>query len=265
MNRKLKEVRKAYKKEDVKAMIKAHNIGDLKKFEASHHHYEGRYLKSIVYGGLDGVITTFAVVAGVAGAALSSGILLILGLANLVADGISMAVGDYLSSKAEKDFYYTEKERENWEARNYPEGEKQEMIQIYMKKGLSRQDAQRLVNIISKKKNLLVDEMMIGELKMINDVKASPAKNAVATFISFFIFGLIPVSAYITDLIFPGAIKNPFLLTIILTVIALLLLGIAKFKFTRKHWIRSALETLIIGGLAAGVAYLVGYLLSGLA
>ncbi|MBS3066815.1 VIT1/CCC1 transporter family protein [Candidatus Pacearchaeota archaeon] len=265
MTRSLKRVRSAYKNKDVKAMIKAHNVKDFKKFESTHHHSEGRYLKSIVYGGLDGVITTFAVVAGVSGASLSSGILLILGLANLIADGISMAVGDYLSSKAQKDFYFTEKERESWEAKNYPKGEKQEMIDIYMKRGLSKFDARKLVSIISKKKNFFVDQMMVEELNLINDIKSSPAKNAFVTFISFFIFGLIPVSVYLIDLFFPGSIKQPFLYTIIFTVMALFLLGIAKFKFTKKHWLKSGLETLIIGGLAAGAAYLVGRLLAGLA
>ena len=119
MARSLKEARAAYKKKDVKAMIKAHSYKNVRKAD-EHHHSSGKYLKSLVYGGLDGIITTFAVVAGVAGAALSSGVLLILGLANLIADGISMAIGDYLSSKAEKDFYSTEKERESWEAKNYP-------------------------------------------------------------------------------------------------------------------------------------------------
>jgi len=265
MARSLKEARKAYKKKDVQAMIKAHNVKDLKKFEASHHHSKGKYLKSIVYGGLDGIITTFAVVAGVAGASLSSGILLILGFANLVADGISMAVGDYLSSKAERDFYSTEKEREKWEAKNYPKGEKMEMIDIYMKRGLSKFDASKLVSIISKKKNFFIDQMMIEELKLMDSSKSSPLKNALVTFISFSVFGFIPILIFLTDFIFPGFIGRPFLYTIILTGVALFLLGIAKFKFTRKHWLRSALETLIIGGLAAGVAYLVGYLLSGLA
>ncbi len=264
MARSLKEARKAWKTKNVNAMIKTHSYKNVRRSD-EHHHSEGKYLKNIVYGGLDGVITTFAVVAGVAGAALSSGILLILGLANLIADGISMAVGDYLSSKAQRDFYYSEKERESWEAKNYLRGEKEEMIEIYMKRGLSKSDAQRLVNIISKKKNLFVDEMMVEELRMINDAKSSPLKNAVVTFISFFIFGLIPISIYLFSLFYPGSIKQPFLYTIILTILALFILGVAKFKFTKKHWLRSALETLIIGGLAAGAAYLVGRLLAGLA
>ena len=264
MTRSLKEARKAWKTKNVSDMIKAHSYKNIRRSD-EHHHSEGRYLKSLVYGGLDGIITTFAVVAGVAGAALSSGILLILGLANLIADGISMAVGDYLSSKAQRDFYYSEKERELWEAKNYPKGEKEEMIEIYTKRGLSKSDAQKLVNIISKKKNLFVDEMMVEELRMINDVKSSPVKNAIVTFISFFVFGLIPVSIYLFDLIYPGSVKQPFLYTIILTVLALFALGVAKFKFIKKHWLRSAIETLVIGGLAAGAAYLVGKLLAGLA
>ena len=77
-----------------------------------------------MYGGLDGIITTFAVVAGVAGASLSSGVVLILGFANLIADGLSMAIGDYLSTKAENEYNKAERAREKWEVENYPEGEK---------------------------------------------------------------------------------------------------------------------------------------------
>ena len=122
-----------------------------------------------------------------------------------------MAVGDYLSSKAERDFYSTEKEREKWEAKNYPKGEKMEMIDIYMKRGLSKFDASKLVSIISKKKNFFIDQMMIEELKLMDSSKSSPLKNALVTFISFSVFGLIPILIFLIDFIFgsrPGGSSN---------------------------------------------------------
>ncbi len=175
--------------------------GDVKLFNEIFH--IRRYLKSLVYGGLDGIITTFAVVAGVAGASLSSGIILILGLANLLADGFSMAVGDYLSTRALREY----------------EGD-------------------------STKSKI-------------------PLKNAFYTFFSFLIFGLIPLLAFIVS--YFTFINNPLLFSVVLTLISLFLLGVIKSKVTGKHPIISGLETLLIGGLAAGVAYIVGYLLSGLA
>ena len=90
--------------------------------------------------------------ASVAGAQLSAGIVLILGFANLIADGLSMAVGDYLSTKSELEFEKTERERERWEIENYPEGEKQEMVKLYVEKGVSQEDAQTVVEIFAKNK-----------------------------------------------------------------------------------------------------------------
>src|SRR3989338_6120932 len=99
-----------------------------------HKHFKsGKYIKSFIYGGLDGTITTFAVVAGVAGAALSPSIVLILGFANLVADGISIAVGDYLSIKAEKEYGRAEKKREKEHISDSPRLEKKELTSIYRK------------------------------------------------------------------------------------------------------------------------------------
>src|SRR3989338_6449578 len=134
ITRNLEKAREAYKEKNILKTIKAHNTPE-------EHKKEGKHIKSVVYGGLDGIITTFAVVAGVTGATLSSGIVLILGFANLIADGISMAIGDYLSTKAENEFHEKEKEHEKEEVKRYPEAEKNEMIEFYIKKGINKQDA----------------------------------------------------------------------------------------------------------------------------
>lgn len=108
ISRNLDEARRAYKTHDVEATRKAH---DAKKAATEHHITGGQYIKSLIYGGLDGTITTFAVVAGVAGASLSAGVVLILGFANLIADGLSMAIGDYLSTRAENEYAASERKR----------------------------------------------------------------------------------------------------------------------------------------------------------
>ncbi len=223
-----------------------------------------KYLKSIVYGGLDGIITTFAVVAGVAGAALSSGIILILGFANLIADGISMAIGDYLSTKSENEFHELEKKHEKEEVKNYPEIEKKELIRLYIKKGMKKSDAIKLVNDLSKNKKIWIETLVSEELD-IAPYGESPIKNAVFTFLSFIIFGFIPLSIYLIDYFYRGLIPKAFIVTIILTAIALFFLGSFKVKITGKNWVYSGMETLVIGGVAAGAAFLVGKLLSGMA
>ena len=192
ITRNLEKAKKAYSKGDIKASIDAHN----QKSASEHHSNEGQYLKSAVYGGLDGTITTFAVVAGVAVASLNAGVVLILGFANLIGDGISMAIGDFLSTKSENEYHKAERQREAWEAEHYPDGEKKEMVELYAGKGIKQKDAKQMVDCMCKYKDAWVDIMMVEELGIVES-KESPLKNAVVTFISFCVFGLIPLIAYL--------------------------------------------------------------------
>lgn len=258
LTRNLDKAREAFKKRDIKATIEAHTAG------AEQHKQEGKYIKSVVYGGLDGIITTFAVVAGVAGASLSTAIVLILGFANLIADGISMAIGDFLSTKAEQEYHKAERKREAWEVENYPEGEKKEMIELYMDKGLSKEDSNKLVSILSKNKKAWLDVMMVEELGIIESDE-SPLKNAIATFLSFGIFGFVPLFAYVIVKLFPFIGLNTFLTASVLTGVTLFVLGALKVKITGKNWFKSGIEMLVVGGIAAAAAYGIGYLLAGLA
>lgn len=260
--RNLDKARVAYKKKSVEESIKAHQKH--KQAPEGHDKGQGQYIKSLVYGGLDGIITTFAVVAGVAGASLSVGIVLILGFANLIADGLSMAIGDYLSTKAENEYQDAEREREIWEVENYPEGEKQEMIELYMDKGISKEDATSLMNIISKYKKAWVDIMMVEELGIVQDDE-SPLKNALVTFFSFITFGFIPLLAYILSNYITVLQNNTFMIASILTGLTLFVLGALKAKFSERNWFYSGLEMLVVGGIAAFAAYGIGVLLSGLA
>lgn len=262
LSRNLDKAREAFKDKDIEASIKAHQYRSIKAEE--NHSSAGQYIKSLIYGGLDGIITTFAVVAGVAGAALSPGVVLILGFANLIADGLSMAIGDYLSTKAEMEFQQAERVREAWEVEHYPDGEKHELIELYMGKGVDEDDAKTLVDIISKNKETWVDIMMVEELGIIQE-EESPLKNALVTFAAFLVFGFIPVVTYVVARFIPNMQINTFALSCILTSLTLFILGALKVKVTGKNWFKSGLEMLIVGGLAAGAAYGVGILLGGIA
>lgn len=256
LKRDVNEARKAFKNKDKKGLIKSHS-----KHKEIHDTGKGKYIKSWVYGGLDGIITTFAVVAGVAGAALNTNIILILGFANLIADGISMAIGDYLSTKSQTEYYDLERKREEWEVKNNPKGEEEEMLEIYEKKGLTKKDSKDLVKILKKNKKLWVDTMMHEELELLKP-EESPIKNGIITFISFTLFGFIPLILYLIAIIFNFSIQKEFMLTSVLAGIAMFSLGSLKTKVTGKNWLRSGLETLLIGGLAATAAYFIGELLS---
>jgi len=255
--RNLEKAKDAYIKNDAKASIDAHS-----QRASEMHQHSGYYLKSAVYGGLDGTITTFAVVAGVAGAALSANIVLILGFANLIGDGISMAIGDYLSTRAEQEYHRAERKRETWEFENYPLGEKKEMIEIYMQKGYAKKDAEKIVEIMSKDKEAFIDVMMVEELGIMQSAE-SPLKNAFVTFGSFVLFGFIPVLAFVLAL-WAGIVMNMFLVAAILTAATLFTLGAIKTKVTGKNFFYSGLEMLIVGGIAAGAAYGIGALVAGL-
>lgn len=274
LTRNLEKAKDAWKNKNAEASKKAHQL----KAAEQHQTSQGQYIKSAIYGGLDGIITTFAVVAGVAGASLSAGVVLIMGFANLIADGLSMAIGDFLSTKAEKEYSSAERTRESWEVENYPEGEMKEMVEIYMDKGITEKDAKQIVKILSKHKKAWVDVMMVEELGIVESDE-SPLKNSLVTFGSFVIFGFIPLFAYVLARFIPGlsgtattattvtsgASDFTFFIACALTGTTLFTLGALKTKVTGQKWFLAGLEMFIVGGLAAASAYGIGVALSGLA
>lgn len=263
ITKRLDQARKAFDKKDLAASAAAHSPRAIKRATEPHGGASHQYIGDMVYGGLDGIVTTFAVVSGVAGAGLGSGIILILGLANLLADGLSMAAGAYLSSKSEGEYYDREREREAWEIEHFPDGERAEMIEIYEAKGYSAADARTLIDIHAKDRELWLDEMMVQELGMLPDERR-PMLSAAATFGAFLVAGSVPLLVYLLGLFLPVDPAVAFPVSIVLSALALFGLGAAKVFVTERNWFRSGLEMLVIGGLAAGVAYLVGYLLQGL-
>ena len=229
-----------------------------------HYHLKsGRYIKSFVYGGLDGTITTFAVVAGVAGANLNLGIVLILGFANLIADGISMAVGDYLSTKAEKEYGKAERKIENTNISNFPKFGKRELFKIYLKQGFGKKDSETISKILCKNKKACVDVMLANELGIMENIN-NPGKNAAVTFGSFILFGFVPLLAYVLAKVLEIFSMDTFFVASVLTGLTLFLLGACKVKITKINWFKAGLEMLIVGGVAAIAAYLVGKGLAGL-
>jgi VIT1/CCC1 family predicted Fe2+/Mn2+ transporter len=263
ITRRLDRARDAFEKKDLAASKAAHTPRAIAGAMEEHGGASHQYIGDMVYGGLDGIVTTFAVVSGVAGAGLGAGIILILGVANLLADGLSMAAGAYLSLKSEREYYHRERQREIWEVEHFPGGEQAELLELYKARGYSPEDAQTLVQIQSQDKALWVDEMMVTELGLLPDDR-KPVLSAAATFGSFLVAGLVPLLIYLLDLFLPIDPEAAFPVSVVLSGVALFALGAAKVLITERNWFRSGLEMLAVGGVAAGVAYLVGYLLQGL-
>jgi VIT1/CCC1 family predicted Fe2+/Mn2+ transporter len=214
------------------------------------------YLREFVYGGIDGAVTTFAVVAGGYGANLDPGILIILGFANLLADGFSMSGGAYLSAKSELDNYEKHEKIEYWEVENLPEVEREEIADIYRAKGFEGELLEKVVDHICADKALWVAEMMKDELGMMRESK-SPLKIGIATLVSFILVGLIPLTVYLWTYFYPSTIDT-FLWTSILTGMAFFLVGWLKSSVNQTSAVRGISETVLLGLLAAVVAYFVG-------
>ncbi len=217
------------------------------------------YLGEFVYGGIDGCVTTFAVVAGAVGAGLDSAIIIILGFANLLADGFAMSVGSYLSAKSEKDNYHKHRQIEYWEVDNLPDKEREEIREIYQSKGFEGELLDQVVNKITENKDRWVDVMMKEELEMIRDER-SPFWIGAVTYISFILIGLIPLTVYVIDFINPIG-EKVFLYSSMLTATGFIIIGILKTYVNQTKVWRGILETLLLGAIAALVSYFVGDLL----
>lgn len=221
------------------------------------------YIGEFVYGGIDGSVTTFAVVAGSAGANLDSSVIIILGFANLIADGFAMSVGSYLSNKSEKENYEKHERIEYWEVDHLPEKEKEEIREIYQAKGFEGELLEQVVDIITADKDRWVDVMMKEELNMTKADK-SPFAMGAMTFVSFITVGLIPLIAYIWDYNNDEGSRNLFGISILLTSLAFIGIGWLKSYVAETSRIRSILETLFLGSAAAVLSYFVGSFLENL-
>ncbi len=222
------------------------------------------YLKDMVYGGIDGTITTFAVVSGVVGADLAAGIVVILGLANLIADGFSMAVSNFLGTKAEEQYLQKVRVAEHLEIKLIPDGEREEIRQIYAKKGFEGELLEQVVDVITSDEDVWVDTMLLEEHNMQLE-GPEPGRAALWTFVAFLIAGFVPVLPFIINLVVDGGISSPFLWSSIATAITFFAIGVFKAQVVELNKIKSGIETVAVGGMAAALAYAVGWLLRGVA
>jgi len=219
-----------------------------------HQKVSGKYLGDFVYGANDGLITTFSVVAGALGASFPTTVVMVLGLANILADGFSMGAGNYLAIRSENDYKKGQRKKEAWEIDNLRPIEIQEIREIYYNKGFRDAQLEDVIKTITSNKEVWLDDMMKYELGIAEEELENPVKHGLATFVAFIISGTIPLLAFVLG--FP--VKSAIFISIILTAISMFSVGAFRQLISPVKWYKGGLENLFVGLLAGGAAYLVG-------
>lgn len=220
------------------------------------------YLGDFVLGAVDGAVTTFAIVAGAAGAGLSNGVVLVLGLANVLADGFSMAAGNFLRARSDQQLLERHRRMEEAHIERIPEGEREEVRQIFKSKGFDGEVLEKIVQVITEDRQQWVDTMLTEEWGLQLQPPA-PWRAGLVTFAAFVLAGLIPLLP--TLFLLRGAIGESFIAASALTGVTFFVIGLIRGRVLDERPLIAGLETLFIGGSAAAVAFLVGRLLESFA
>jgi vacuolar iron transporter family protein len=208
------------------------------------------YLRDWIYGGIDGAVTTFAIVAGVVGADLSATVLSILGFANLIADGFAMAASNYSGTKAERDDYQRVLSVERRHIEVVPDGEREEIRQLFAAKGFTGDDLDRVVAVITSDRSLWAKTMVTEEYGLASTLK-SPVLAALSTFAAFILCGCVPLVSYLS--------AGGLIACVAATGSTFFGVGAIKSFWSPAGWLRSGIETFLVGMAAAGLAFAVGF------
>jgi len=218
---------------------------------------KSQHISDMVFGGIDGCVTTFAVVSGTIGGGLPPSVAVILGFANLFADGFSMAISSYEANTAQQEFIDSLSVIEEQHINQIPEGEREEIRQIFHKKGFKGAMLEAIVKTISQNKELWIDTMLTEEYGL-HKIGINPWKSASTIFIAFIVVGMMPL----LPLLFSSLTgQQQFILSAYLAATMFFLIGMLKSLILHKPLLLSGLRTLLTGGAAAGLAFVVGYVL----
>lgn len=215
-------------------------------------------IRDIVIGMSDGLTVPFALAAGLSGAVDTTTIIVTAGLAEMAAGSIAMGLGGYLAAKSDAEHYASEQARENLEIREKVDAERSEVMHIFEEYGLTTQEAEPVVTALSKRPAAYVDFMMRFELGLEKPDPKRALRSAVTIAVSYVAGGLIPLLPYFLS----TSAKAALPLSVVFTLIALFLFGYVKGRFTGAKPIRSAIQTMLIGGIAAGAAFTIARLIS---
>jgi VIT1/CCC1 family predicted Fe2+/Mn2+ transporter len=215
------------------------------------HTHQGVSVRDIILGVSDGLTVPFALAAGLSGAVTSNFIVFLAGVAEMLAGGIAMGLGGYLSEKSHAEIYAKELERERREVDRLPEEEKREVRDIWKARGYTGPELEQLVEAIIKDRQRWVDFMMREELGLVEPAAGAAYKTSLTIGLSYVIGALVPLFPFLL----PLSIQNALGVSSLTTLAALLLVGVFKSRFTGGAWWRSGLETMLTGAAAAGAAY----------
>lgn len=223
----------------------------------------GPVIHDIVYGAHDGIVTTFAVVAGTVGAGLPDGIILVLGIANMLADGFSMGAGAYLSSTSESDHYERMRREEARAIAVRPDAKRTELRAACAAKGFAGEPLEHIVTTLTNDPAVWADTMMLQVHGLTKPEASGALVHGIATFLGFVLFGSVPLVPYLFVGVLPEAFRFPA--AIVAAGVALLLVGVTRSMVTRQRVVRGITEILLIGAVSTAIAYGVGAALRHLA
>ena len=215
-------------------------------------------VRDIVIGMADGLTVPFALAAGLTGVAASTDIVVTAGLAEIAAGSIAMGLGGYLAARSDAEHYQSERQREHREVRDLPELEAAEVAEVFKEYGLTEEEAAPVVAALVRRPEAWIDFMMRFELGLEKPDPRRALASALTIAFAYVVGGLIPLTPYIVL----QALHPAFVWSIVATVAALWVFGYGKGRFTGSGPARSALQTTLIGGVAAAAAYLIARIIS---
>ena len=218
----------------------------------------GRNLRDLVFGANDGLVAAFAVVSGVHGAAVSTRIVLLAGLAELIGGTIAMGLGAFLAAKSEREFILSEREREEREIVEFPEEERKEVRTIFSRKGFSGNALEQMVEHVTADPVFWVDTMMTEELGLAIAPHVTPLRSGLVVAGAYALGAGCPVIPYALGL----SVENAFTASIVCTLVALFIAGAAKTRMTGRPAMRSGVESVVVGALAAACTFIAGRLIA---
>ena len=222
------------------------------------HFMASEVVRDAVIGMSDGLTVPFALAAGLTGAISTTRIIVTAGLAEIAAGAIAMGLGGYLAAKSDAEHYAKEREREKREVRDIPHEEEREVAEVFQEYGLSDEEIEPIVQALRKQPKKWIDFMMRFELGLERPEPKRALTSAVTIGGAYVVGGLIPLAPYI----FSSNVMTALSISIILTLLALLVFGFIKGRFTGTKPLRSALQTALIGSVAAGTAFAIARLIS---
>jgi VIT1/CCC1 family predicted Fe2+/Mn2+ transporter len=222
------------------------------------HFTSGLFVRDVVIGMADGLTVPFALAAGLSGALSSTRLIVIGGLAEIAAGSIAMGLGGYLAAKGDAEHYAQEKLREQREIVEIPDAEKAEVEELFEQYGLTESEAEPVVEALSHRPKEWVDFMMRFELGLEEPDPKRAVTSASTIALSYVAGGFIPLAPYI---ILSNALHG-LIWSAVVTLAALGIFGYLKASFTGSPRLRGASQTMVIGGLAAGAAFIIAKMIS---